>query len=129
MRTNLARVEPRFDEVLDEAQKLAALAQNTSSMTEKNVPRNVINSLTPFRQILQDGNIKFFAAGGFDRDTAAAKIEEGTADAIAMGRSFISNPDLVDRLRFGYPLNKYDRSTFYGGDAAGYVDYGFFKSR
>ena len=35
----------------------------------------------------------------------------------------ISNPDLPERLRRGAPLNRYDRSTFYGGDARGYTDY------
>jgi 2,4-dienoyl-CoA reductase-like NADH-dependent reductase (Old Yellow Enzyme family) len=40
-----------------------------------------------------------------------------------MGRYFISNPDLVERLRMGYPLNKYDRTTFYGGNEVGYTDY------
>jgi N-ethylmaleimide reductase len=36
---------------------------------------------------------------------------------------FISNPDLPERLRTGKPLTRYDRSTFYGGDARGYTDY------
>jgi N-ethylmaleimide reductase len=36
---------------------------------------------------------------------------------------FISNPDLPERLRRGAPLNQYDRTTFYGGDARGYTDY------
>ena len=42
---------------------------------------------------------------------------------VAFGRHFISNPDLPERLRHGLPLNRYDRSTFYGGDARGYIDY------
>ncbi len=36
---------------------------------------------------------------------------------------FISNPDLPERLRRNLPLNRYDRSTFYGGDGRGYIDY------
>ncbi|OIW25151.1 FMN-linked oxidoreductase [Coniochaeta ligniaria NRRL 30616] len=123
-------VEPRFDEVLDEEQKMAALAQYTSAdgTTAENAPvKKVVNSLTPFRNILKEAGVKFLSAGGFDRDTAAKKIEEGTADAIVMGRYFISNPDLVERLRQGYPLNKYDRTTFYGGDHKGYSDYPFYE--
>ncbi len=42
---------------------------------------------------------------------------------MAFGRSYIANPDLVERLRAGAPLNKPDRTTFYGGGAAGYTDY------
>jgi N-ethylmaleimide reductase len=63
------------------------------------------------------------AAGNFRGDSAAAMIEAGHADAIAFGRLFISNPDLPERLRTGAALTPYDRSTFYGGGEAGYVDY------
>jgi N-ethylmaleimide reductase len=63
------------------------------------------------------------AAGGFNRETAAQIIAVGTADLVAFGRMFISNPDLPERLRTGAPLHAYDRATFYGGDARGYTDY------
>jgi N-ethylmaleimide reductase len=63
------------------------------------------------------------AAGGFNRDSAEAIVVAGDADLVAFGRHFISNPDLPERLRRDLPLNRYDRSTFYGGDARGYVDY------
>jgi hypothetical protein len=42
---------------------------------------------------------------------------------VAFGRHFISNPDLPERLRRGLPLNRYDRTIFYGGDRRGHVDY------
>ena len=63
------------------------------------------------------------AAGGFTRESAEAIIEAGHADLVAFGRHFLANPDLPERLRRGLPLNRYDRSTFYGGDARGYTDY------
>ena len=63
------------------------------------------------------------AAGGFTRESAAAAIAGGDVDAVAFGRLFIANPDLPERFRLGAPLNRYDRSTFYGGDARGYTDY------
>ncbi|WP_207460061.1 alkene reductase [Azospirillum sp. SYSU D00513] len=63
------------------------------------------------------------AAGGFVKETAERVVAQGSADAVAFGRLFIANPDLPERLRQGAPLNRYDRSTFYGGDARGYVDY------
>jgi len=63
------------------------------------------------------------AAGGFNPDSAEAIIASGDADLVAFGRHFISNPDLPERLRRGLPLNRYDRTTFYGGDARGYIDY------
>ena len=63
------------------------------------------------------------AAGGFDQDSAARAVEQGTADAVAFGRQFIANPDLPARFRLGAPLNSYDRTTFYGGTERGYIDY------
>ena len=42
---------------------------------------------------------------------------------MAFGKPFISNPDLVQRLRQGAPLNPPDRATFYGGAEHGYTDY------
>jgi N-ethylmaleimide reductase len=62
-------------------------------------------------------------AGGFTGASADEAIRSGRADAIAFGRLFIANPDLPKRLKLGAPLNPYDRKTFYGGGAAGYVDY------
>jgi N-ethylmaleimide reductase len=63
------------------------------------------------------------AAGGFTGESAAAVIAAGDSDLVAFGRYFISNPDLPERLRRGLPLNRCDRSTFYGGDGRGYIDY------
>ncbi|MGF6856709.1 2,4-dienoyl-CoA reductase-like NADH-dependent reductase (Old Yellow Enzyme family) [Paraburkholderia sp. CI3] len=54
---------------------------------------------------------------------ASAAVEEGLVDAVAFGRYFIANPDLVERLQQNAPINAYDRPTFYGGDATGYTDY------
>lgn len=62
-------------------------------------------------------------AGGFDRDGALEAVRDGRADAVAFGRYFISNPDLLARLRTGAPLTPYHRPTFYGGGAKGYTDY------
>ena len=60
---------------------------------------------------------------GYDLEMAEAVIREGRADAVAFGTAFIANPDLVRRLREHAPLNTPDRATFYGGGAAGYIDY------
>jgi N-ethylmaleimide reductase len=56
-------------------------------------------------------------------DTAEATVANGDASLIAFGRQFIANPDLPKRIELGLPLNRYDRSTFYGFDAHGYTDY------
>lgn len=65
------------------------------------------------------------AAGGFTSDSAGAILEAGDADLVAFGRHFVSNPDLPDRLRHGWPLNAYVRDSFFGGTEVGYTDYPF----
>lgn len=67
-------------------------------------------------------------AGGLDRAGAESLIAEGVIDLAAFGASFISNPDLVARLQNDWPLTPPDRATFYGGGAAGYIDYGPYKA-
>ncbi len=59
---------------------------------------------------------------GYDKPLAEAALKEGD-DLVAFGKAFISNPDLVRRLREGAPLNAWDKNTFYGGGEAGYTDY------
>ncbi|MDP2822354.1 MAG: alkene reductase, partial [Sulfuritalea sp.] len=64
------------------------------------------------------------ACGGFKTPAACeAILARGHADLIAIGKPFISNPDLVERLRRDAPLNKWDTVTFYGGGEKGYTDY------
>jgi N-ethylmaleimide reductase len=63
------------------------------------------------------------SCGGYDRASAIAAVDAGRADAIAFARHYISNPDLVDRLRNDWPLAPSNRKTYYGGSDAGYTDY------
>jgi 2,4-dienoyl-CoA reductase-like NADH-dependent reductase (Old Yellow Enzyme family) len=59
----------------------------------------------------------------YDGPSARARLAEGIADAISIGRPFISNPDLVRRICKGAPLSAGDPATFYSGGAEGYIDY------
>ncbi len=59
---------------------------------------------------------------GYDAAMAGKAVGEG-ADLVAFGKPFIANPDLVERLRHGAPLNTPDVATFYGGGEKGYTDY------
>lgn len=67
----------------------------------------------------------FISAGGYKPETAKQAVENRSVDAVAFGRLFIANPDLPERIKLGATLNKYDRSTFYGGAEKGYTDYLF----
>lgn len=82
--------------------------------------------LEAFREAYAGGSL--ILAGNYDRETAAADLEAGVADLVAFGRPFISNPDLVERLRNGWPLAEADGSTFYGGTEVGYTDYPAYRA-
>ena len=65
----------------------------------------------------------YLANNGYDLQLANTQLAAGKADLIAFGRAFISNPDLVERLKTGAPLNALNPATLYGGGAEGYTDY------
>jgi N-ethylmaleimide reductase len=65
----------------------------------------------------------YIAAGGFDGASGEALLVAGEADLIALGRPFLSNPDLVARMQSGAALNAPDLSTFYTPGEKGYTDY------
>jgi len=60
---------------------------------------------------------------GYRADEAAAAITAATLDAVAFGHHYVSNPDLVERLKDEVALVEPDSSTFYSHDAKGYTDY------
>ena len=59
----------------------------------------------------------------YDPARAAKAVESGEADAIAFGRPFISNPDLVHRIAKNLPLAKDVAKTWYSQGPEGYTDY------
>ena len=60
---------------------------------------------------------------GFTKESAESVLNTGEADAVAFGKAFIANPDLVSRLRQNAPLNEPDPETFYSQGPKGYRDY------
>ena len=65
----------------------------------------------------------YIGNNGYDLALAKRRLAEGKVDAVAFGRPFIGNPDLVRRLRENLPLVDAPRETYYGGGAAGYIDW------
>ncbi len=57
------------------------------------------------------------------RESAEQLLQAGEADAVAFGKAFIANPDLVKRFAQNAPLNAPDTTTFYADGPKGYVDY------
>lgn len=85
----------------------------------------------PAGSLVQDLRARFggvvIANSGFGsvttRDEAVALVADGLADAVAVGRAAIANPDLVERWRDGHPENTPNPATFYSPGAEGYTDY------
>jgi N-ethylmaleimide reductase len=71
----------------------------------------------------------YIANNGYDFELANKQLATGAADLIAFGKPFISNPDLVERLKQRAPLNEWDKATFYGGGAKGYTDYPMLQAK
>ena len=63
---------------------------------------------------------------GYDRETATAAVERGAADLVAIGRPYISNPDLAERWQNGWPEAPLSEPTSWytlEQTPAGYTDY------
>ena len=62
---------------------------------------------------------------GYDRVSAEKAVAEGLADMIAIGRPYISNPDLVERFKNGWPLADLAPMTdwYLPTGAKGYTDF------
>jgi len=68
----------------------------------------------------------FLSAAGHDEDNVREFVQR-TGDVAAIGRYFISNPDLPERLFNRLPVTPYNRSTFYSAGPVGYTDYPTYK--
>ena len=62
---------------------------------------------------------------GYTRETGEAELEKGIAKLISYGTLFLANPDLPQRFELNFELNSPDRTTMYGGQDKGYIDYPF----
>lgn len=75
---------------------------------------------TKFREIYKG---KLILNGNYDQAAAEAAMKNNEADAIAFGKAFIANPDLVTRFKKNAPLNPPKPDMFYKGGEEGYTDY------
>lgn len=60
---------------------------------------------------------------GFTAESAETMLQEGSADLVAFGRSFLANPDFDKRIERNAPLNNVNLEGLYTPDAVGYIDY------
>ena len=78
-------------------------------------------TLAEFRKVFEGPLIGELRLHPGNRGSA---IEDKHADLISFGRTFISNPDLVERFEKGWPLNPpADQKSWYSFDEVGYTDF------
>ncbi len=63
------------------------------------------------------------SASGTEPTVAAEALRAGRADLVSFGRLYVSNPDLVERIKLGVDFTEPDPVTFYVGEDRGYIDY------
>jgi N-ethylmaleimide reductase len=115
----------------DEGETWLALAEQLSSRNLAYV--HISDQATLGAQAIPDGFVGQFrkaysgtlvVAGGYQLENGQQALDENRADLIAIGRPFLTNPDLVERLRNGWALTPIDPAVFYGtAGAEGYVTY------
>lgn len=88
------------------------------------VMRSVFDpSIDAFKLARENFGENLILNDGFDAQSAEAALQGGQGKAVSFARHFIANPDLVQRMRQGLPLSKFDRNTLYTPGAKGYNDY------
>lgn len=76
------------------------------------------------RMFREKFNNTLILSGGYTKSRAEEDIDAGHADLVAFAKSYISNPDLANRLKNNWPLTTYlDTSTLYTPGPKGYTDY------
>ena len=86
----------------------------------ENTPGVLADVGAHFRSI---ATMPIISNGGLDQAKGETRLAANLCDAVAYGKAWIANPDLVERIRLGAPLNEADPATFYQGGENGYLDY------
>lgn len=92
------------------------------------IMRSPLANLDAFALARQHSGQSLILNDGFDGASARAALEAGEGAAVSFARHFIANPDLVERLKHGQPLARFDRTTLYTPGAQGYCDYPSWQS-
>lgn len=112
--------QPQYDYIVDQLSALGIVYLHVVEGATGG-PRDV--APFDFDGLRRRFNGTYLANNGYDLQLASARVSEGKADLVAFGRPFISNPDLVERLKRGAALAALNPATLYGGGAEGYTDY------
>jgi len=114
--------DPRklYNHLLSELNRFNLAYLNLMEPSEMDKKQGIPIPVSEFRKVWKG---LIFANNGYTPETGAKAVSDGTADAILFGRSFISNPDLPERIKEGSKLSNPDYSKLYQGGEKGYTDY------
>lgn len=88
-----------------------------SSMGAPEVPDSIKNI------IRSNFSGAYILSGGYDKARAEKDLEADKGDLVSFGRPFISNPDLVERMKKDAKLAEPNPDLFYTPGEEGYTDY------
>ncbi len=91
----------------------------TRAVENLNVPYCENDVIGRYRKIYKGTLV---ANGAYSPEEADDEIKSGRADAIAFGKLYISNPDLVEKIENLSPLNPWEHATFYTEGEKGYTE-------
>ncbi|MCX7237139.1 alkene reductase [Polynucleobacter sp.] len=117
---DFAELEPQYLALTRELSKMGLVYLHLVDHSAMGAPPVSADLKRKIREAF-DGT--YIAVGGFTAESAEKALEAKEADLIAFGRPFISNPDLVEKLKTGAALKDPDMSTFYTPGDKGYTDY------
>lgn len=96
-----------FKYLLQELEKLNIAYIHTGSFDDSIIYKALSNK-TPTEFLRSHYKKIIIASGGYNFSSAEQGINNNLFDLIAFGRSFIANPDLVERLKQNKSLNEYN---------------------
>jgi N-ethylmaleimide reductase len=81
-----------------------------------------------FEAIRKNFSQTIILSNGLTPETGEAALHAGFADLVAFGRSFLSNPDFVEKIKSHGPFNPVDYAHLYTPGSLGYIDYPYTQS-
>ena len=116
---------PEMDEtyayLAEELQKIGIVYVHLVDHSSMGAPAVPAETVTTIREKFTNTLI---LSGGYTTVEAIDEVlASGRANLVAIGKPFISNPDLVERLKTGAPLAPLDPDKLYTPGPEGYTDY------
>ncbi|MDO7188093.1 alkene reductase [Acinetobacter baumannii] len=117
---SISNPQPQYDYIVEQLDQLGIVYLHVVEGATGG-PRD--NAEFNYQSIRDRFKHTYLANNGYDAKLATEHLKANQADLFAFGKAFISNPDLVERLKQEHPLTSLNSATLYGGGAEGYIDY------